>query len=849
MFIFVLEPSLSEMNNKPCFSAYEGQVYINKSNRVSGDYHKIQIAENTQLLELIKRYGGCIIDKNKFVIELENIQNVIHHPNVIVGYEDRHKIHIIKSSGKVNFEFLNVEKNKMYIVKDTSVLRVDEKSEILICDGKTIVVYKDEILFIDATIDKKIFKNYILSKRPKKEITKNELFSGINIGDPCDICTDTNIYVNLRFIDGYLIMIPYVLYCGNVGRAIDSKRVIANGRLYLRDYLKESDIQKFFSKAEVIADGEYRINEINAYDWAKKMIEKGYLVVLNGKKVRTEIEPFKNVRISSGIDWFELDGNISFDNTSVEVSELLGYNSPLLIEGENSVIIVPDNINQLLKKTDLNGHIEKTLENYTHIIENSNNYFDKVNLVNVFQSNQPLNIPSELFDKLFEYQEFGARWMKNLIMHNYGCCLADDMGLGKTIQILTLLIDEQVVEKFHRVMIIVPKILMGNWIKESEKFVGEYLPISLFYGKERTIKKSDLVVLTTYETVANSVDELLKYQWDLVVLDEAQRVKNINSKTRKIIKENFANSTIIAATGTPYENNLLELWSIMDLVNHNSLGNISTYKDRYVNNNEKLSELSEKLSPFILRRKKEDVLMDLPIKSEKNIYCVMNTKQTQLYNGMLLRIKKDLLSEDNVNAVRMKALSGLTYLREICCHPNLINERTYKECSSSIKLEIIEELVKEALRDRRKIVLYSQYTRFLKIIAHLLDSKGVNYCYIDGNTKERQKEIEKFENEDVLVFLISLKAGGVGINLTSACRMVICDPWWNPAVERQAEDRIYRIGQQEDVIIYRLIAKGTIEEKIQELKQSKDLMGAKLLDGLMNISDMDIDSILKLYEE
>lgn len=849
MFVFILESLLSEINGKACFSVYEGDVLVNKNNRVSGEYRKIKIAENDVLIALIKRFEGHVIEKNKIVINLENLQSMLQIPNLIVGYEDRHKIHVIKSAESVNIDFVSVEKNKMYIIKDTSVIRIDEKSRIIVCGGKTIIVNKDELFLVEAVVDKKVFRNYILSKRPKTEISKDNLLTVGHETSSCEICTATSVYVNLMFIDGYLVMKPCVLYYGYPGRVIDQNSVVANGHIYLRDYLMESNIIKFFSKAEMIEAGEYRVDDIEAFDWARKMIQKNYHVTLNGKRVRADIEAFENIRISSGIDWFALDGDIHFDNVSVEISELLGYKSLSFVEGEKSVIIVPNNINQLLKMADSNGCIEKTLDNYAEIIENGNSYFDKSNLVNVFQSEQQLNVPDDVLNKLFDYQETGARWMKSLLMNDYGCCLADDMGLGKTIQLLSVLIDEQIVEKYHRVMIIVPKILIGNWLKEAEKFVGEYLPISLYYGKDRKIRESDLVVLTTYETVANSVDELLKYRWDLVVLDEAQRVKNTNSKTRKIIKKNFENSTIIAATGTPYENNLLELWSIMDLVNHNSLGNISTFKNRYVDNDEKLSELSEKISPFILRRKKEEVIMDLPIKQEKNIYCVMDTKQKQLYNGMLLRIKKDLLSEGNSNNVRMKALSGLTYLREICCHPNLINEAIYKECTSSIKLEIIEELLKDAINNGQKIVLYSQYTRFLKIIAELIDNQKIKYCYIDGSTKDRQKEIEKFEREDIFVFLISLKAGGVGINLTSACRMVICDPWWNPAVERQAEDRIYRIGQQEDVIVYRLIVKDTIEEKIQELKQNKNIMGEKLMEGLTDISNLDIDDILKLYEQ
>ena len=569
---------------------------------------------------------------------------------------------------------------------------------------------------------------------------------------------------------------------------------------------------------------------------------------MNQKKLHIYDEAFKQVQINSGIDWFELDGNIQFDNDSIKIADLIGSDD-FYVEGRNRMILVPDNISSILKVADINGHIEKTANNYTFLVENTqDNIFDTSAIKNLFDEDVPLKLSDEMFGILYDYQFDGVVWLKSVVMHGYGGCLADDMGLGKTLQILSLLSDEDVRHKYKKILIIVPRTLLGNWVAEYEKFFGNRYKMDIYYGDNRKINSEIDVYITTYGMVVNDYEFLTDF--DLFVLDEAQKIKNVVSKTRKIIKRISVGKTVIAATGTPYENNVSELWSIMDIVNTGMLGTHKEFCERYLNTEDQnlITELSHKVSPFLLRRTKNEVLEDLPQKKIQNIYCMMDTKQQKLYNAMLIKIKKDLHSISEPGAKKLQMLNGLTFLREICCHPKLIQDAQYQKCTESTKLNIIVDLVKDSIDENEKIVVFSQFTRFLGIIADELKRENIEYCYIDGQTQNRQKEIEEFEDESKKVFLISLKAGGFGLNLTNAKRLIISDPWWNPAVERQAEDRIYRIGQTDDVTIYRLIVKNTVEEKIEVLKNTKDEVGDLLFANVKEITDLTPEELLKMFK-
>ena len=443
-------------------------------------------------------------------------------------------------------------------------------------------------------------------------------------------------------------------------------------------------------------------------------------------------------------------------------------------------------------------------------------------------------VPENLNANLREYQRIGYNWLRSIEDLGFGGILADDMGLGKTIQTITLLLSKP----GKKSLIITPTSVLYNWKNEFEKFAPS-LKVGIIHGglKERSkildsYKEYD-VLLTTYGTLRRDLNLYEDKNFDFCIIDEGQNIKNKTSKISEAVKYIKAN-TKIALTGTPIENNLLELWSIFDFIMPMYLFSVEKFKEKFMRgNDEDLKELKELISPFILRRLKEEVLDELPEKIEKEYIIPMSTKQRQVYNSYMREVKKKL-KENKDNKILI--FSFLTKLRQLCLDPSLLIE-DFKEESSKIKA--IEVIVEEALEANKKIIIFSQFTSALNKIGNKLKTNNIKYLYLDGsiNAKERLRLAEEFNEGNTNIFLISLKAGGVGLNLTSANIVVHFDPWWNPAVENQATDRAYRIGQKNIVEVIKLISKDTIEEKIIKLQEEKKELISKVIDGNMLTGD------------
>lgn len=437
-------------------------------------------------------------------------------------------------------------------------------------------------------------------------------------------------------------------------------------------------------------------------------------------------------------------------------------------------------------------------------------------------------VPNNLNANLREYQKVGYNWLRSIDDLGFGGILADDMGLGKTIQTITLLLSKE--EK--RSLIITPTSVLYNWKNEFEKFAPS-LKVGIIHGslKERSNLLDNYrdynVLLTTYGTLRRDLPLYEDKNFDFCIIDEGQNIKNKSSKVSEAVKSIKANCKI-ALTGTPIENNLLELWSIFDFIMPMYLFSDGKFKEKFVKgNDEDLKELRELISPFILRRLKEEVLDELPEKIEKEYIIPMASKQRQVYNSSMKEIKIKLKeNKDN----KILVLSYLTKLRQLCLDPSLLIEDFNEESS---KLKAIEEIVSEGLEANKKIIIFSQFTSALNKIGNKLRDNNIEYLYLDGSikAKERLKLAQEFNEGNTNVFLISLKAGGVGLNLTSANIVVHFDPWWNPAVEEQATDRAYRIGQKNVVEVIKLISKDTIEEKIIKLQEEKKELISKIIDG------------------
>lgn len=469
-------------------------------------------------------------------------------------------------------------------------------------------------------------------------------------------------------------------------------------------------------------------------------------------------------------------------------------------------------------------------------------------------------IPIELDDVLRSYQKIGFKWFKTLSEYGFGGILADEMGLGKTLQTIAFLTSER---GMGTSLIICPTSLVYNWKEEIEKFSNK-LKVLIFNGNKEDRKKEVKnfknydVVITSYPLVRRDIELYRQFNFLYCILDEAQQIKNPVSQNALSIKEIQAKNKF-ALTGTPVENNLSELWSIFDfimpayLLNHNkfySRYEVPICKDKNEDTNK---ELAYKIRPFILRRLKKDVIKELPPKIYNNILVDMSYEQKRLYMSYVKGLKNEIQEEvelKGINQSRFKILSALTRLRQICCDPSVFIQNYI---GGSGKLEFFYELVENCVEEGHKVLVFSQFTSVLKNIAYGLKNRGIRYLYLDGAIKseERMRLVRKFNEGCSEVFLISLKAGGSGLNLTSADVVIHFDPWWNPAVEEQATDRAHRIGQKNTVQVIKLVSRGTIEEKILNLQEKKkkiieNVIGDEALTENL-ISYMTIEEIMGLF--
>lgn len=482
-------------------------------------------------------------------------------------------------------------------------------------------------------------------------------------------------------------------------------------------------------------------------------------------------------------------------------------------------------------------------------------------------------VPKALNAELRPYQKEGFKWINEITDLGFGGVLADDMGLGKTLQIIAFLLSQ----KKSKSIVVVPTSVIYNWMDEFEKFAPS-IRVGLVHGskskrdkvlrdfkrglgikveeenlKEKSYEKYD-VLLTTYGTLKNDEKAYENLSFDYCIIDEAQNIKNPAAQATLSVK-NIKSRCNIALTGTPIENNLMELWSIFDFVMPGYLFTKERFRERFILDESNLSELKSLITPFILRRLKEDVLSELPEKLEKKYLVEMKGKQKQLYSFYVKAIKNQLnenKSSEKSGRDKINLFAYLTKLREICLDPSLV---VPDYTGGSSKLTVVKEIVKDASESGKKILLFSQFTSVLKKIEEDFKKEEISYLYLDGGTsaKDRVERVKKFnEDSNIKVFLISLKAGGVGLNLTSASMVIHFDPWWNPAVEDQATDRAHRFGQENKVEVIKLVAKDTIEEKIvlmQEDKREliKSLMDGKTMDGKV-LKRLTEEEISKLFE-
>ena len=462
-------------------------------------------------------------------------------------------------------------------------------------------------------------------------------------------------------------------------------------------------------------------------------------------------------------------------------------------------------------------------------------------------------LPESFQGTLRDYQLEGYRWLRRLAEWGVGGCLADDMGLGKTIQALAVLIDRQ---QIGPALVIAPTSVGFNWVREAQRFAPG-LKAHLYRETDRaefleSVGPGDLVVCS-YGLALRDESELRKVDWGTLVLDEAQFVKNSRTKTSQAIRTFKADWTL-ALTGTPMENHLGELWSIFRNVSPGLFGSWDDFRDRFAgpierdNDDERRLALSRVIRPFVLRRTKSEVLKELPDRTEMNLYVELSDRERRRYDEMRLAAVGEIdqiVGLPDTQDQRFRILALLTRLRQLACHVGLVDEAWE---GTSAKLDLLVETMEELRGEGHRALIFSQFTSYLALIRQALDTAGITYEYLDGSTpaKTRQQHVDAFQNGNSDAFLISLKAGGTGLNLTAADYVIHMDPWWNPAVEDQATDRAHRIGQTRPVMVYRIVARGTIEEQILDLHHGKRDLVAGVMEGTQSAGRLATDELVEL---
>jgi len=595
-------------------------------------------------------------------------------------------------------------------------------------------------------------------------------------------------------------------------------------------------VYEYRSASKVLKMGVRRLPEV-----VEQLLQEGWQVEAEGRLLRSATGV--NVHVVSGVDWFEIHGGMRFGDTEISLPELLkaarkGENTVRL--GDGSFGILPrDWLKQqgfLLElgesqEDHLRFHSSQALLIDLLLQDQPESSCDKIfervrDKLKDYSGIRALEAPEGFVGSLRGYQRDGLGWFDFLDQFGFGGCLADDMGLGKTIQVLALLEGRR---KGKASLVVVPKSLVFNWKQEAERFTPELKILDhtgVNRGKDTKRFRRFDVVLTTYGTMRNDIGLLKDYSFDYIVLDEAQIIKNAGSLTAKASRL-LQGRRRLALSGTPIENHLGELWSLFEFLNPGMLGGVAFFK-KQMRNRGPLSDdarrlLARYLKPFILRRTKEQVAPELPDKVEQTLFCQLESAERRRYDQLKRYYQRSLqrrIESDGLGRSKIKVLEALLRLRQAACHPGLLDKARVNR--SSTKIDLLLQQLEDVASEERKALVFSQFTSLLKILRSRLDELGLSYEYLDGRTRDRARRVQRFQDDpECRLFLISLKAGGLGLNLTAAEYVFLLDPWWNPASEAQAIDRSHRIGQDKKVFAYRLIAKDTVEEKVLELQRSK----------------------------
>ncbi|GAA4458210.1 DEAD/DEAH box helicase [Novipirellula rosea] len=591
-------------------------------------------------------------------------------------------------------------------------------------------------------------------------------------------------------------------------------------------------------------------------------------------RVRGELTPSAlRVQIDDKRDWFGLTGSVTIDGQDISLADLLAAvreDRALVRVGDREFAKISESFRRRLQQlgdvvvsdrdsmkiADAAMPVVQELISDDVVLEATARWHESVKRLESLADWSPEK-PEGLDAELRDYQLDGYRWLARLSKWGVGGVLADDMGLGKTVQTLGVLLDRA---QLGPSLVIAPTSVGDNWVRETERFTPS-LKSHLYRDSDRqqlidSVGPGDLVIVS-YQLVQRDAKKFATRDWSTLILDEAQFIKNSQTKTSQAIRLINADWRI-GLSGTPLENHLGELWSLFRTLSPGLLGSWDRFRNRFADpierhkDDKQRQSLARLVRPFILRRTKDKVLKELPARTEITLHAELSKAERKRYEDVRIAALAELSGESadasQAGQQRIRTLAWLTRLRQLACHPRLVDP-TWKK--GSAKLELLMNLVEELREGEHRALVFSQFVKHLGVIREALDAQGIEYQYLDGATPaaERQRRVDAFQNGEGELFLISLKAGGTGLNLTSADYVIHLDPWWNPAVEDQATDRAHRIGQQKPVTVYRLVAEGTIEEQILQLHADKRELVAGVLDGTDRAARMNTDELIKLIRE
>ncbi|QDT09015.1 DEAD/DEAH box helicase [Planctomycetes bacterium K23_9] len=669
---------------------------------------------------------------------------------------------------------------------------------------------------------------------------------------------------------------PDIIACLTDDGPVRLQRNLANEKV------KADAVVDRFQFTQLSADGDYRWvaeTDESALDLLARLHQGGEetprMIWPEGEsiRIRGEITPGAlRVHIDDRKDWFGLTGTLTLEGTDVKLADLLAAvrdKRALVQVGDREFAKISDafrkRLEQLGDAVVLDRGALKVAEAAVPAVqellgedvglEATARWHESIERLESL-SNWTPEKPEALDATLRDYQLDGYRWLARLSTWGVGGILADDMGLGKTVQTLGVLLDRA--DK-GPALVIAPTSVGENWIRETERFAPE-LNAKLYRDSDRdkliqSAEPGDLIIVS-YQLVQRDVKRFASREWGTLVLDEAQFIKNSQTKTSQAIRKIEADWRI-GLSGTPLENHLGELWSLLRTLSPGLLGSWERFRTRFADpierhkDDERRQSLARLVRPFILRRTKDKVLSELPPRTEIQLQAQLSKPERKLYEDARLAAVAELsgvVDNEKQGEQRMRTLAWLTRLRQLACHPRLVDGAWSK---SSAKLDLMMNLVDELREGDHRALVFSQFVKHLGVVREALDARGVEYQYLDGSTpaKERQRRVDAFQNGEGDLFLISLKAGGTGLNLTAADYVIHLDPWWNPAVEDQATDRAHRIGQERPVTVYRLVAQATIEEQILEMHADKRELVAGVLDGTDRAAKMDTADLIQLIRE